>query len=205
MIANFKDCSIKIRKTTILSSVNFTLRKQQCIYLKGENGSGKTVFIEALLGFHKKITGQYTTNINNVCYIPDISFFTDEEAIKDVIKTYKVFYNQTNDSILESLSMFSLKLDLNMKVSTLSLGTKKKLELLPLFFGRYPIYILDEIFQGLDSTSIVTVINQLQNHFNQGSAILYTEHNQSIVSMIQDSIKSMEVYLCENQSLRKVQ
>lgn len=205
MIANFKDCSIKIRKTTILSSVNFTLNKQQCIYLKGTNGSGKTVFIETLLGFHNNVSGQYTTNIRNICYIPDVSFFTDEEVIKDVLKTYQVFYNQTNNSILESLNMLSLNLDLKTKVSTLSLGTKKKLELLPLFFDTYPVYILDEIFQGLDSLSIAIIIKQLQSHYVQGASILFTEHNQSIVNLIQDSIKSLEVYLCENQSLYKVQ
>ena len=204
MIANFKDCSIKIRKTTILSSVNFTLRKNQCIYLKGENGSGKTVFIETLLGFHKNITGQYTTNISNICYIPDISFFTDEEAIKDVLKTYQVFYSQTSDSILESLNLLSLNLDLKTKVSTLSLGTKKKLELLPLFFNTCTVYILDEVFQGLDSTSIEIIIQQLQSHYNQGASILFTEHNQSIVNLIHDSINPMEVYTCENQSLYKV-
>lgn len=204
MFAKFHNATITIHKTIILSTVNFTLHENQCVYLKGANGSGKTVFIETLLGFHKKVKGTHITNISDVCYIPDISFFSDDERIQDVLKAYMNFYNQSSDSISKALKRLSLNLQPKVKVATLSLGTKKKLELLPLFFNTYPLYILDEIFQGLDWDTVLIIVAQLKHHYDSGASILFTEHNQNIVEIINNAITNMEVYLCENQSLNKV-
>lgn len=200
----FNDCSISIGKTTILSSVNFTLKKNQCLYIKGTNGSGKTIFMESILGLHPKIIGSYNVSIKDVCYIPDLSFFSDDELIKDVLWAYRVFYKQSSESLTAALTTLSLSLNPKAKIATLSLGTKKKLELLPLFFNSYSIYILDEIFQSLDSDTVLLIGKVLQEHHKMGATIIFTEHNQYIVDYIQYLIPTLEVYICENQKLFKL-
>src|SRR5699024_3604471 len=126
-----------IGKKEILKEVNFQFKKGDFIHLKGKNGSGKTIFMESLLGFNKVVSGKRTSRYdrNKICYIPDASFFNDHESVKDVLKATAHFYKVETATLINILNhlQFDETVIFNQKIASLSKGTKKKLELLPLF------------------------------------------------------------------------
>lgn len=207
MHISFTNCEIKIYNQIILKDVSFCMSKQHFIHIKGTNGSGKTVFLETVLGFHKKVVGEYSLNISKerICYIPDTSFFIDDERVSDILDTYKYFYKVDFQKLKEACLLLDLNVEgiLKQKVCTLSQGMKKKLEILPLFFTPFSLYVLDEITTGLDMEAVLIVGNRIQTLFHRGASFIFTEHNQNVVDYYKFLINTMEVYQCVNQKLFK--
>ncbi len=200
-----KHCDITIGKEKILTNINFKLHKGDFIHLRGKNGSGKTVFIQSLLGFNKVSSGFRISQFNQskICYIPDSSFFTENESVKDVLNATAFFYNTSKSNLLNILEhlQFDESVQFNQKVSTLSKGTKKKLELMPLFLKDMDLFFLDEITTGLDTDSLIIVCARLKELNASGATIMITEHNEHIVDYLTTIIPGVKEVTCVNRKI----
>lgn len=200
------NCDIKIGKKTILKDVSFDLKPNTFYHLKGKNGSGKTVFLQSLLGFNKATgnrTNEYTHK--DICYIPDVPFFSAQESVSDVLKAITYFYD--SDLVEVMNIMEHLKFDptvlLTQKIASLSKGTQKKLELIPLFLKPMKCYLLDEITHGLDTDTLIIVCSRLQELSNHQTAMILTEHNQHILQYLKHLVPNMKEITCVNQKIIK--
>ena len=201
MNLSLQNITVSIGKKTILENVHYTVIPHTFTHIKGNNGSGKTVFLQTLLGFYK-VKGKRTTvyDTKQIIYIPDTPFFHDNTTLREVLLTYTYFYSVSQDTIQQILEFLEINHPLNLKVSTLSLGTQKKLMILPLFFEPKSLYVLDEITLGLDDVTKNKVIERLIDLQHQHKTILITEHNENIIHKIKQSIHIKEV-LCQDKNI----
>lgn len=201
MDLTLKNVTVTIGKKIILENINYTVIPQSFTHIKGSNGSGKTVFIQTLLGFYK-VRGKRVLKYNpkQIIYIPDTPFFHDDTTLREVIMTYRYFYGASQKTCHQVLEFLQINHPLNLKISTLSLGTQKKLMILPLFLKPKALYILDEITLGLDSSTTIKVVERLIYLYEQQKTILITEHNDKIIQKIKSHIQIKEV-LCQDKRI----
>ena len=205
MRIELKNCHIKIGKKTILKDVCFKLQKEDFIHLKGKNGSGKTVLMQSLLGFNKITKGQRHSEYlkSSICYIPDVPFFNANETVHDVLKATAYFYDSDLVSLYKILDFlnFDETVKMSQKIITISKGSKKKLELIPLFLKPLKLYFLDEITHGLDTDSLIVVCARLKELHELKATIVLIEHNQHITNYLSHIIPDIKEVTCVNQKL----
>ena len=115
---------------------------------------------------------------NNVTYIADKTSSIREISVHENIKIWKkIFLSQINyNQIKDILSVLNLENFLNTRVSTLSLGEIKKLELLRLIIENKKIWILDEPLTNLDEHSINVIGQTFTDHCKNDGCIIFSSH-----------------------------
>ena len=176
-------------RTKIFEHLNLSLSKGSIIQIKGNNGSGKTTFLQSLLNILEPEIGEIFwegKNINKgifnfykeTTFIMDQSSATKYLTVLDNINFWKGLSSSTisNDKILLLLESFNLKQYKNTKVMHLSSGEIKKLELLRLIFEQKMFWVLDEPYTHLDDTSTQILNQTFQDHVINNGIIIFTSH-----------------------------
>ncbi len=173
----------------IFSDINLSLTSGKILFLKGNNGSGKTSLIKIILNILEPTSGSIywkgkilDKNLNdyfkNISYIADKTSSIRQLSLFENIKIWKKIFlsNVSDEQIEDVLTILNLIDYKNMKVNTLSLGEVKKLELLRLIIENKKIWILDEPFASLDKNSIDLIEQTFMDHCKNNGCIIYTSH-----------------------------
>lgn len=176
-------------KVKIFKNLNLSLIKGSVTQIKGDNGSGKTTFLQNLLNILEPDTGEIFwegKNINktifnfynNITFIMDQSSATKHLTVLDNINFWKGLTSSAinTDKVLLLLESFNLNQYKNTKVMHLSSGEIKKLELLRLIFEQKIFWVLDEPYNHLDDTSIQILNQTFQDHVANNGIILFASH-----------------------------
>ena len=205
MLFQCTHASLKINDLILCEDVTITINGGGFYRICGANGIGKTVLTQAILGLNESLSSvdKYFNDINKTVYIPDTPFFLDQDSVQSVLNTLKRFYGiRINDSIQIATQLgLSIQNLLDSKISTLSLGMQKKLMLIPLFTNNNPIFVLDEIFTGLDIEAQNCVIDRLVTLHSLNQTIIIIEHNQSIINALNLKINIKEIQ-CNKKEIR---
>ena len=194
-----KDLSIKRSNKKIFENVNLSLGSGKIILLKGKNGSGKTTLLKALLNLIEPSSGAIYWKgkllkknlynfFNHVTYIADRSSSLSKLSVQENIKIWrKIFISNISDTQVKNI-LTTLKLDiyLNQKVSSLSLGEKKKLEFLRLIIENKKIWILDEPLSNLDNESIDVIAQTFEDHRSEEGSIIFSSHQGSEINVSEE-------------------
>ena len=183
----------------IFEDLNLSLNNGQIIQIKGNNGSGKTTFIQTLLNILEPDKGEIfwegkniKKNIfnfyNKTTFIMDKNSSTKHLTVLDNISFWKGLSSSKlgNDKILLLLKTFNIEQYKNTKVMYLSSGEVKKLELLRLIFEQKKFWVLDEPYNHLDETSTQILNQTFQEHTRKDGIILFASHYKP-------DIKNLEV------------
>ena len=176
-------------KNKIFENLNLSLNIGSITQIKGDNGSGKTTFLRALLNILDPDVGEIFwegKNINKtifnfykeITYIMDQSSATKHLTVLDNLNFWKGLSSSTIsiDKIFLLLESFNLNQYKNTKVMQLSSGEIKKLELLRLIIEQKIFWILDEPYNHLDNTSTQILNQTFQDHVANNGIILFTSH-----------------------------
>ncbi len=171
-------------KNKILDKVNFKLNKNEFIGIIGSTGSGKTTFIDILLGFIKQTEGKILinsreqensslVNLEKVGYLPQENF-----VINDTIETNITLNYKKNEIDQKKISKILNLLELNNFVENLphhintlvgeygiklSGGQRQKVCLARLLYHDKDILILDEATNALDKNAERNVIQLMRS------------------------------------------
>lgn len=149
----------------ILSGIHFSLLAGERIALMGENGSGKSTFIKAILGDESidKTGAWYTLKREGIGYLDQ--HYRTLDLLKSVLETmseivphwsYSEIRNHLNDFL------FRKKEEVTAQVKALSGGEKVRLSLAQIAAKTPQLLILDEITNNLDLETKAHVIQVLQ-------------------------------------------
>ena len=194
----------KFGKNRVLKGVDLTIEEGHIYAILGPNGSGKTTLIKSILGMVLPNKGQisvldkpikkdwkYRKQIN---YLPQIANFPPNIKVKELIHMIKDLRNSPSEE--ESLiTLFGLEPFLKKKLSTLSGGTKQKVNIVLTFMFNSPLIILDEPTTGLDPKALIHLKELIQKEKAQGKTILITSHIMQFVQETADEI----LYLLEGE------
>ena len=187
-----KDLSIERSNKKIFENINLSLSPGKIILLKGRNGSGKTTLLKAIINIIEPTSGSIfwkgkilSKNLydfyRNVTFIADRTSSLRKLTVQENINIWKkIFISKITNSQIENI-LKTLKLDfyLNQKVSSLSFGETKKLELLRLIIEDKKIWILDEPLSNLDDETIDIIGQTFQDHRYKDGSIIFSSHQNS--------------------------
>lgn len=182
----------------IFKHLNTTFNDRCVTILLGENGAGKSTLLKIIASLESADDGKITyfnemlsprAIKHKLGYIPqDIALFEHMSVIEN-IKFFKGLYPDAIDKSLIEVYATALNLTIDKtKVSALSGGTKRKVNLLIGLLGNPEIIILDEPTVGIDLKSRYD-IHRLINQLKQEKLIILTTHHLDEVEAIGDEIK----------------
>lgn len=166
--------SYKINENRLFSSVSFSLKKGECLHIKGSNGSGKSTLLRIILGITSPTKGEIKAHVKkNISYLGHKNALKSYLSVEDNITLMGLSNHKDLKEYLETLSLKKL---LDIKVANLSYGQQKKLALLRIFLGNTNLIVLDEPFVGLDIENQNILSNFLNKQLQKERGIIFTSH-----------------------------
>lgn len=173
---------------SVLSDVYLKCETNEIIGLLGRNGSGKSTLLKIIFGIldadfkfvriDRAIKNKTSDLFKEISYLPQENFipnsFSVKKAIELSIESQKIksFYN---DGMIKSIS--------DKKISHLSGGELRYLEIKIILFNPSKFVLLDEPYNGL-SPIMINKINELIVENSNKKGIIITDHNYENVIRI---------------------
>ncbi len=181
-----KNISKKFGRLEVLTEVNLSCKKGECIALIGPNGCGKTTLIKSILGMvlpdkgaiefnGKSVLGEYLYR-KNIGYMPQIGRYPDNMTIGQIIDMIKKIRNSNEELDEDLLKAFELEKMFEKKMRTLSGGTTQKVSAVLAFLFNPDVLILDEPTAGLDPLASEILKEKIIKEKEKGKLILITSH-----------------------------
>ena len=185
-------------KSRGIIDVNLKIKEGEIFGFVGPNGAGKSTTIRTLLNFifptsgSAKILGKDIVKESSeikkyIGYVPSEVKFYDEVKVKDIIKYSASFYNNVSQEEVDKLYKI-LDVDINKKMSELSLGNKKKVAIVQALNHRPKLLILDEPTNGLDPLIQKKLFELLEEARENGTTVFLSSHNLVEVENLCDRV-----------------
>lgn len=212
---NFKKLKLSFKKNIKLEKINFkysdnsnliirdaefVIEKNKSIGIYGQSGSGKTTFVDYILGLiyfeneflinNKKFSGNFFFDEKKIGYVPQ-----DPYLLEDTIKNNIIFgrerFKISNKQVLHSVKLVkltkfinSLPFKLNTVIgnngSNLSGGQKQRIVLARALLLDPEILVLDEATNALDTKTENLIINEILSDKKNRTIILISHKMENI-------------------------
>jgi ABC-type multidrug transport system ATPase subunit len=197
--------NIGFNGSSILSNINFHVKKGEIFTLTGDSGRGKSSLFSVILGFLQPESGEvYVNNTilnsttvssirNLIGWLPQNLSSLPNLSIESQIHLFKSFKRNSNNFMINEfehlIERFRLRTDiLKASYSELSGGEKQRIALIYCLLQKKPILLLDEPTSALDDTSEQAVTNYLKE--SKELTILASSHSDYWISQ---SDKTMRI------------
>ena len=185
----------------VLENINLKINKGDKIYLKGLSGSGKTTFIDILIGLIHPSKGQIILNDtkrlrdNMIDDYQQNFFYSPQEVylLNETVALNVSLSNMLNDNSLKNIRnslikseiydhVKKLENDINSKLSdggkNLSGGQKQRINISRLFYFNKDILILDEATSAMDKELESRIIKNILNDFKHKTVIIISHRTE---------------------------
>lgn len=123
-------------KNKVLDNLNLELEKGQIVGLVGPNGAGKSTLLRILAGLEKTYKGSVKINDEEISYKtgeilsyqPDKFALSEKLSVKEVVKTYKLFFKDFDEEKFYRLFK-EFNLPEKAKVKEMSKGMREKMQI----------------------------------------------------------------------------
>lgn len=159
---------------------NFELHASEGLWVKGENGKGKSFLLRALMGFERASAGELKHTFPTVGYVPQEPslLFFNETVQKEISTTLFLRKVKKNDSFLNHvIDLLECEPFLNLNPLELSHGEQVRSALLTVLASPVSMLLADEPFSGADAHSVQLIKNCfsfLKTHLR--TTIVVAEH-----------------------------
>lgn len=199
-----KELSIQIGKKNICRDLNLTLNAGDVIGVLGQNGIGKSTFLQTLARLHTPSQGNIFLHHQDISSYPTrklarhigIAFQNSSllfpQSVFEVCasglysqQTPLSFCNHmTKEKVREALHLMQLSEIMFQNVQTLSGGEKQRLALATILLQAPDIYLLDEPLNHLDIKHQMIVMRKLAKLAENGAGIVVVLHDLNKVPEI---------------------
>jgi len=196
----FTTCNFSFHNKSVLKNLNLEITRGQKILLNGQSGSGKTTFINLLIGYLKADSGTiyYDEKIlksslqfkkNFFSYVKQKDFILNETIRDNIIfgsESKKIDIDRLNKAI-ETADINSNNFSknyLNFKIkengSNLSGGQIQRILIARSLYVLPLILILDEATNALDKKSELKIFQNIRNKYPNMTIISVSHHNNNL-------------------------
>lgn len=169
-----------------VSEVSFTVGEGEIFGFLGPNGAGKSTTIRCMLGlirfekgdirlFGMDIRKDREKILRNVGYMPSEAMFYPAMTVKDTIKMAADVRQKECRAEAEKLCE-RLQVDVNKKISDLSLGNRKKVSIVCAMQHRPGLFVFDEPTSGLDPLMQTEFFALVQEYVRAGASCMLSTH-----------------------------
>lgn len=174
------------KKAVGCKDIDLEIKTGDFVGFIGPNGSGKTTVIRTMLGLLNAdygdalIIGKSLNNPNFYKVFADTSYISNEVnffkrfTVKSMLDYFKKMKEVDEDYLNYLISIFQLELD--KKISDLSYGNKRKLNIIIALMSKPKLLVMDEPSNGLDPIIQKILFDELKNLNNNGTTIFLSSH-----------------------------
>ena len=197
--------AIEIRNLTVaygeniaLENLNLDVEAGSLMALVGPNGAGKSTLIKTILKFLKQITGEIKINGKTLAYVPqrnsvDWDFPT---TLFDVVEMgcygrvglFKRVSKEEKQKVLKAIEQVGMLDFKDRQISELSGGQQQRAFIARALVQEADIYLMDEPFQGVDSTTEKSIVDILKKLKSEGKTLLVVHHDLQTVPTYFESV-----------------
>ena len=190
--------AIEIRNLTVaygeniaLENFNLDIEAGSLMALVGPNGAGKSTLIKTILRFLKQITGEIKINGKTLAYVPqrnsvDWDFPT---TLFDVVEMgcygrvglFKRVNKEEKQKVLKAIEQVGMLDFKDRQISELSGGQQQRAFIARALVQEADIYLMDEPFQGVDSTTEKSIVDILKKLKSEGKTLIVVHHDLQTV------------------------
>ena len=190
--------AIEIRNLTVaygeniaLENFNLDIEAGSLMALVGPNGAGKSTLIKTILKFLKQITGEIKINGKTLAYVPqrnsvDWDFPT---TLFDVVEMgcygrvglFKRVNKEEKQKVLKAIEQVGMLDFKDRQISELSGGQQQRAFIARALVQEADIYLMDEPFQGVDSTTEKSIVDILKKLKSEGKTLIVVHHDLQTV------------------------
>lgn len=180
-----KDINIKnLRLPYVEKNVNLCI-KRELNYLKGNNGTGKTLLLDYISGIRKDKKAMISGN-ESILYINQSIFFSDRLLCEDFLKfVYRMEGKMVEVTEFEKHNGEHVRTLLKKQWGMLSGGERKLIYILILMSINREWYILDEPFAFLDTMKKNMIWAVIDEKLAEGKGVIIVSHEDE-----QDRLKN---------------
>jgi len=172
-----------IDSKVILSDINFYLISGQSVTITGQNGVGKTLLLNTIMGFKSIFKGKISINKMDLSNDPanrqeQLGYYGHKASlhtalnVMEIVEYWKAYYN-SNANTFDLIKFWDLP---NKTVENCSEGQRKRIALIRLFLMRRNIWILDEPTTNLDLVGKEKFSDIHTSHLRAGGMSIITSH-----------------------------
>ena len=184
-VLEVNDLAIRFGRTTIFSSLSFTVPKGAALAIVGPNGSGKTVLLRALIGaIPFEGTVHWAPDVR-LGYVPQKLDIARDAPITgfDFLRARAALSRTSNATAFQMLTAVGLPLDAGAQpIGALSGGQFQRLLVAFALVGGPNVLLLDEPTAGVDEPGqerLNELIHRLQQ--DRGLTVFLISHDLSVV------------------------
>ncbi len=182
---------------TAVDDISFELNKGEIVGFVGENGAGKSTTIRCITNMLFPTIGSINVlgvdSVSNAkeinaktVYLPgEVEFYKGVSA-KELFKLSSYFEPGSFDEAIKLSEYFGL--DINKKVSSLSLGNRKKVSIVLTLMRESELIIMDEPTSGLDPLIQNKFFSLLLERVKKGVTVFLSSHNLAEVQKYCDRV-----------------
>jgi len=187
-------------------NISYTLKKQEIASIIGPNGAGKTTFFNLMTGVYIPDDGtvffagrditklspqdrvklgirrtfQLSSTFSNLTVMDNLRLAYYQKQQCGNCSVNNMFFSKLakvkDESIEEYINWLGFSKVAYQEVSSLSLGSKRKLELAMAIIGEPKVLMLDEPFAGLSEAEIEQIVGILRKRCVNKMAVVIIEH-----------------------------
>ena len=178
-----------------LDHLDLTIERGRIIGLLGPNGSGKTTLIKLINGLLAPTSGTLLINGHApgpetkkvVSYLPERTYFNSWMKVTDILNFFCDFYSDFDrNRAIEMLHR--LNIDEKDRLSSMSKGTKEKVQLIMVMSRDADLYCLDEPIGGVDPAARDYILQTIITNYNERASVLISTHLISDIENILDDV-----------------
>jgi len=193
-----KNLTVAYGENIALEDLNLNIEVRSLMALVGPNGAGKSTLIKTILKFLKQITGEIKINAKTLAYVPqrnsvDWDFPT---TLFDVVEMgcygrvglFKRVSKEEKQKVLKAIEQVGMLEFKDRQISELSGGQQQRAFIARALVQEADIYLMDEPFQGVDSTTEKSIVEILKKLKSEGKTIIVVHHDLQTVPTYFESV-----------------
>jgi len=203
------DISFSYKKSLVLDSISFQVKKGEHLSVIGQSGSGKSTLLKLLYGVYDLNKGEITWN-NQAIKGPKYNLITGPEFMKYVSQEFDLmpfitvresigmylsnfFVAKKNQRIKELLKIVALQDYAHKKIKDLSGGQKQRVALARAIALEPEIILLDEPFSHIDNFKKNSLRRSFFRHLKKkGIACIVATHDKNDVLGFADNVLALQ-------------
>lgn len=187
--------SMQYGSKTALDNISLSIPRGRIIGLLGPNGSGKTTLIKLINGLLTPTSGHlYIEGMEPgaetkkvVSYLPERTYFNSWMKVTDILDFFCDFYEDFSRSRAEDM-LNRLGINPADRLSTMSKGTKEKVQLIMVMSRDADLYCLDEPIGGVDPAARDYILQTIISNYNENASVLISTHLISDIESVLDDV-----------------
>lgn len=190
-----KNCDLAYGYKTVVTGINGSVQAGEALALIGPNGSGKTTFLQAIIGIVRVSRGELKMpKALSIGYVPqqvdlDLTFpITARQVVAMGLSRQTGFLGllkkDQKKAVEDALNHVGLLNRADVRFGDLSGGQRQRILLARAIVAKPTLILLDEPFNGLDEPNRRELLNIMKSAKQEGIAFVVSTHDLVIADAI---------------------